>query len=73
MIKRNKTGHFLPIGEKTKTKPHFNQRYVTVRTHKIALDKAYLLGFRNGKKAKTTTAEESLHGVKMVGLLCVSY
>lgn len=68
-MKRDKKGHWLPIGDKAKIRPHFNQRYVKMREHKLAIDRAYLLGFRNGKKAKTTTAEESLHGVKMVGLL----
>lgn len=68
-MKRNKLGHFLPVGEKTKQKLKFNQKFVSMREHKQALSNAYILGFNNGKKAKTTTAMESLKGVRMVGLL----
>jgi hypothetical protein len=68
-MKRDKKGHWLPIGDKAKIRPHFNQRYVAMREHKKALDNAYIIGFNNGKKAKTTTAVESLRGVKMVGKL----
>ena len=61
ILKRDKTGRFLPIGEKAKPKLKFKDKFVSKKEVKEKIADAYLDGFQNAKRLKNTvSASESL-------------
>lgn len=59
--KCEKTGRFLPIGEKAKPKLKFKDKFVSRKELKDKIANAYLDGFQNAKRLKNTvSAGESL-------------
>lgn len=60
-LKRDKTGRFLPHGEKTKPKLKFKEKFISRKEHKDKIADAYLDGWQNAKRLKNTvSAGESL-------------